>query len=191
MAAEDEFAGEIMLRHGIAPEVVQALRAVSQGFRAWGARADVTRVLRDGERIVMRDRTLEVLHRPGHSPTDTVFHDAERRILIAADHLLAHISSNPLLVRPADGGERPRALLNYLESLAQTREMDLDLVLPGHGDPITDHRTLIDQRLPVTLSLVIGYRGEAIQQYSHHITHLESRYYFLIYTLRRSIGCSK
>jgi hypothetical protein len=24
--------------------------------------------------------------------------------------------------------------------------MDLELVLPGHGDPITDHRTLIDER---------------------------------------------
>jgi glyoxylase-like metal-dependent hydrolase (beta-lactamase superfamily II) len=29
-----------------------------------------------------------VHHRPGHSPTDTVFHDRDRRILIAADHLL-------------------------------------------------------------------------------------------------------
>jgi DNA-binding CsgD family transcriptional regulator len=25
--------------------------------------------------------------------------------------------------------------------------MDVDLVLPGHGDPITGHRELIDQRL--------------------------------------------
>jgi hypothetical protein len=24
--------------------------------------------------------------------------------------------------------------------------MDVDLVLPGHGDPITDHRQLIDER---------------------------------------------
>ena len=24
--------------------------------------------------------------------------------------------------------------------------MDVELVLPGHGDPIVDHRTLIDQR---------------------------------------------
>ena len=24
--------------------------------------------------------------------------------------------------------------------------MDVDLVLPGHGDPITDHRALIDER---------------------------------------------
>jgi hypothetical protein len=24
--------------------------------------------------------------------------------------------------------------------------MDVDMVLPGHGEPITDHRTLIDER---------------------------------------------
>ena len=68
-------------------------------------------------------------------------------MLIAADHLLGHISSNPLMTRPRDGsGERPQALVQYLDSLAATREMDIDLVLPGHGDPITDHRGLIDQR---------------------------------------------
>jgi glyoxylase-like metal-dependent hydrolase (beta-lactamase superfamily II) len=146
-SAEDEFATETMLRHGIPPEVVQALRAVSSGFRAWGARAEVTRTLVDGEELGMRDRTLRVAFRPGHSPTDTIFHDEERRILLSADHLLAHISSNPLMTRPLDGGERPKALVAYLESLRKTREMDVDLVLPGHGDPITDHRELIDGRL--------------------------------------------
>ncbi|HKP91382.1 MAG TPA: MBL fold metallo-hydrolase [Thermoleophilaceae bacterium] len=145
--AEDEFATETMLRHGIPPEVVQALRAVSSGFRAWGARADVTRTLHDNEVIELRDRSLRVAFRPGHSPTDTVFHDEERRILIAADHLIAHVSSNPLLTRPVGGGERRRALVEYLESLRKTRSMDVELVLPGHGDPITDHRKLVDSRL--------------------------------------------
>jgi glyoxylase-like metal-dependent hydrolase (beta-lactamase superfamily II) len=68
-------------------------------------------------------------------------------MLIAADHLLAHISSNPLITRPRDGSRgRPQALVAYLESLGKTREMDVGLVLPGHGDPITDHRALIDER---------------------------------------------
>jgi glyoxylase-like metal-dependent hydrolase (beta-lactamase superfamily II) len=97
--------------------------------------------------MTFRDRTLHVHHRPGHSPTDTVFHDRDRRMLIAADHLLGHISSNPLITRPREGStERPQALVQYLDSLAATREMDVDLVLPGHGDPITGHRVLIDQR---------------------------------------------
>jgi glyoxylase-like metal-dependent hydrolase (beta-lactamase superfamily II) len=145
--ADDGFAREVMLRHGIPEDVVAALQSVSLAFRAWGARADVTRPLRDGEALALRDRTLHVHHRPGHSPSDTVFHDRERRILFAADHLLAHVSSNPLLTRPRDGSvERPKALVQYLNSLAATREMDVDLVLPGHGDPITGHRELIDER---------------------------------------------
>jgi glyoxylase-like metal-dependent hydrolase (beta-lactamase superfamily II) len=144
--ADDEYAAEIMLRHGISEDVAQALRSVSMAFRAWGARADITRPLRDGDRIELRDRTLEAHFRPGHSPTDTVFLDPERRMLIAADHLLGHISSNPLISRPIDGGERPQSLVMYLDSLAKTREMDVDLVLTGHGDPVTDHRDLIDRR---------------------------------------------
>jgi glyoxylase-like metal-dependent hydrolase (beta-lactamase superfamily II) len=143
---DDRFAMDLMLRHGIPADVVRALGSVSAAFRAWGAKAKITRVLRDGERIEMRDRTLEVHFRPGHSPTDTVFLDRERKMLLAADHLLAHISSNPLISRVPGSQERPQSLVIYLESLAKTRAMDVDLVLPGHGDPITDHRTLIDQR---------------------------------------------
>jgi glyoxylase-like metal-dependent hydrolase (beta-lactamase superfamily II) len=145
--ADDDFARETMLRHGIPEDVVSALSSVSRAFRAWGARAEVTRVLRDGEQMSFRDRTLHVHHRPGHSPTDTVFHDRERRLLIAADHLLGHISSNPLITRPPQGSnERPQALVTYLDSLRATREMDVELVLPGHGDPVTDHRGVIDER---------------------------------------------
>jgi glyoxylase-like metal-dependent hydrolase (beta-lactamase superfamily II) len=145
--ADDDFARELMLRHGVPADVVAALQTVSQAFRAWGARTDVTRPLHDGEALALRDRTMHVHHRPGHSPTDTVFHDQDRRMLLAADHLLARISSNPLLTRPRDGSaQRPKALVQYLESLAATREMDVDLVLPGHGEPITNHRALIDQR---------------------------------------------
>jgi glyoxylase-like metal-dependent hydrolase (beta-lactamase superfamily II) len=33
-----------------------------------------------------------------------------------------------------------------MASLEQTRAMDLSLVLPGHGWPITDHVALIDER---------------------------------------------
>jgi glyoxylase-like metal-dependent hydrolase (beta-lactamase superfamily II) len=145
-ADDDRFAMDLMIRHGIPEEVARALGSVSAAFRGWGAKAKITRVLEDGEAIEFRDRTLEVRFRPGHSPSDTVFEDKERKMLLAADHLLGHISSNPLITRPRDDSPRTQALVMYLESLRKTREMDLDLVLPGHGDPITDHRVLIDQR---------------------------------------------
>jgi len=144
---DDRFAADLMLRHGIPEDVVIALRSVSRSFRAWGAKADVSRPLHDGELLEFRDRALEVQHRPGHSPSDTVFWDSEREILLCADHLIAHISSNPLISRPLDGSEeRPRALMTYIESLRRTRELPARILLPGHGDPITDHRALIDER---------------------------------------------
>jgi hypothetical protein len=37
--------------------------------------------------------------------------------------------------------------MNYLDSMRATRELGIELTLPGHGDPITDHVTLIDERL--------------------------------------------
>ena len=146
---DDQFAEALMLRHGLPEDVVYALRSVSRAFRAWGSKAAVTRRLRDGDRLELGDRSLEVLHRPGHSPTDTVFWDPERAILLSADHLLKHISSNPLISRPPGGGDparRPRALVTYLASLRETRRLPAELVLPGHGDPITDHASVIDER---------------------------------------------
>ena len=146
--ADDEFAGGLMLRYGIPQDMIFALRSVSRSFRGWGAHATVSRPLADGETLELRDRRLEVQHRPGHSPSDTLFWDADRKILLAADHLIAHISSNPLLARPLDGSdERPQALVRYLESLRRTRELPAEIVLPGHGEPVTDHVKLIDERI--------------------------------------------
>ena len=144
---EDEFAVEVMLRNGIPEDVTVALRSVSRSFRGWGSHVTVTRPLKDGDTLELGDRCLEALHRPGHSPSDTVFWDERRRILLAADHLLPHISSNPLITRPLDGSpERPQALVTYIDSLRKTREMPAEIVLPGHGEPIVDHAELIDSR---------------------------------------------
>jgi glyoxylase-like metal-dependent hydrolase (beta-lactamase superfamily II) len=146
--AEDRFAVELMLRNGIPEEVTVALRSVSRSFRGWGSHVEVTHPLEDGQALPFGDRTLQAIHRPGHSPSDTVFWDEQRRILIAADHLIAHISSNPLISRPLDGSEkRPQALVTYIESMRRTREMPAEIVLSGHGDPITDHVALIDDRI--------------------------------------------
>ncbi|MGI8559541.1 MAG: MBL fold metallo-hydrolase [Solirubrobacteraceae bacterium] len=157
---DDRFASVVMHRHGIPADVVQALRAVSASFRAWGSSVQIDRPLSDGDVLDVPGRQLRVLHRPGHSPSDTVLYDERRGLLFGGDHLIALISSNPLISRPlealgepdedpsaADHGRRPQALVSYLDSLRATRSMPLALVLPGHGEPIEDHAALIDGRL--------------------------------------------
>jgi glyoxylase-like metal-dependent hydrolase (beta-lactamase superfamily II) len=154
MEADDAFADRVMTEHGIPVDVRLALVAVSQSYRHWGASVQVTRPLAPDSQLRLRDRTLRVMHRPGHSPSDTIFHDVQRRIVIGADHLIKHISSNPVISRPLDAPlsddpppARPHALVSYLASLRATRAMDdVDVILTGHGEPVTDHVTLIDER---------------------------------------------
>lgn len=149
-AADDEFAMVVMRRHGVPADLATALSSVGASFRAFGSSGQVTHPLHDRDELEFDGRTLQVLHRPGHSPSDTIFLDRERAMLIAGDHLLAHISSNPLVSRPLAAGapaERPHALVDYIASMRATRELHVELLLPGHGDPVTDHVALIDERL--------------------------------------------
>ncbi|MSX03249.1 MAG: MBL fold metallo-hydrolase [Actinobacteria bacterium] len=157
MEADDRFAAAVMIRHGIPEETTLALRSVSRSFRGWGAPTTVSRCLEDGETLTFRDRKLEVFHRPGHSPSDTIFFDRANRTLLAADHLIASVSSNPLIARPLEfpidvpeesaAVERPKSLMIYLDSLAETMAMEpVDLILPGHGPGFTDHVALIEER---------------------------------------------
>ncbi|MHB1468135.1 MAG: MBL fold metallo-hydrolase [Solirubrobacteraceae bacterium] len=157
---EDDYAAQAMLRHGVPADYARALRTLSDGYRGWGAPVEVAGQLQDGAEVRLRDRTLQAIRRPGHSPSDTVFHDAQQRLLLAGDHLIATISSNALVTPPLPGEQdravagapahldgRPAPLLAYVESLRATQAMDVETVLPGHGSLFGDHAPLIAERL--------------------------------------------
>jgi len=139
----------MMRRHGVPDDLATVLGSLAAAFRAFGSSGGVTWPLREGDDLSLGDRTLRIFHRPGHSPSDTLLWDEDRGILIAGDHLLGRISSNPLVSRPLSGPSepRPRALIQYMDSLRATRELPARLVLPGHGDPVLEHAELIDERL--------------------------------------------
>jgi glyoxylase-like metal-dependent hydrolase (beta-lactamase superfamily II) len=150
MDADDAFADGLMRSNGVPRDIAIALRAVTAQFRAWGSTVQVTRTVAEGDVLEFASRSWRVHHRPGHSPSDTIFHDEASGELLGGDHLIKHISSNPLISRPLGGdasSPRPQALVAYLNSMRATREMDLKIVFSGHGDPVTDHRTLIDERI--------------------------------------------
>ena len=112
--ANDKLAQALMRRHGIGADVVTALAAMSLAYRGWGGSAPVTQILHDGGELAFASRRFEIHHRPGHSPSDTIFYDPEAADLVAGDHLIKHISSNPLISRAARralrrAGARPAA----------------------------------------------------------------------------------
>jgi glyoxylase-like metal-dependent hydrolase (beta-lactamase superfamily II) len=147
--ARDDYALALMLRHGVEPHVAEALRAVANITRGFGAPASPDRKLAPDSTLTLRDRNLTVLHLPGHSPTDTVLHDHPNGIAFLGDHLLARVSPNALVdhAMAGDATRRSEPLLEYRRSLLKTRELEIEVGLTGHGVPVVDHRTLIDERL--------------------------------------------
>jgi len=85
------------------------------------------------------------LEAPGHSPASLCFYDAERRALFAGDHLIDGITPNPLLEMPQKPDtERPRSLVQYLDSLEKVAPLSLELVFSGHRNLITNPKRVID-----------------------------------------------
>ena len=147
LVAEDGFADDLLREHGGGAAVGRLHRQ----DRDYADGVTVDRTLRHGDVLEFAHRRLRVLHRPGHSRSDTVLHDEQRRILLGADHVLSKrsvaILSPPLDNRAAPERGRPRALAQYMTSLRTTAAMDLQVVLPGHGAPLRDHRAVIADRL--------------------------------------------
>jgi glyoxylase-like metal-dependent hydrolase (beta-lactamase superfamily II) len=142
------FARALMAHHGVPDRVIadteefwDYIRATTETFHA-----DVRLV--DGDRLRAGGRSLQVLARPGHSTTDTLFVDEHEGIAFVGDHLLSRISSNTEICAPdrAQDG-RARSRLRYLENLERTQAMPLTRLLTGHGAPVTDHRRLVAARL--------------------------------------------
>ena len=152
MVAEEAWEGRLLDLHGTPParrdDFLEVFRDRSR-FGGSGVAVDL--VLDDGDIVEAGGRRLRVSRRPGHSPTDTVLSDDDAGIALVADHLIAHISSNPLVHLPPEGPDdplsRPSSLLSYLESLAVTAGEEIALLRTGHGVEITDHRPLIAERI--------------------------------------------
>ena len=146
--ADRRFSLALMRHHGV-PEAVVAdnegfwdfIRRASEAYHA-----DVE--LPDGATIRAGGRDLRVVARPGHSTTDALLVDERERIAFVGDHLLAGISSNTEIYPALEpNGTRPRARVEYLQSLRQTAAMPLARLLTGHGDEVTAHADLVRRRL--------------------------------------------
>lgn len=148
-AAQDRaFMAALMLRHGATEAEIAGNTDGWARFHEGGESAVVTVPLAAGSAVTLRDRTLEVLHRPGHSETDVLLVDAPRRLMLGGDHLLRAVPSVPVRDRPLSADGSPPAYapaeddvavtLRYRDSLRATAPLPVDLVLPGHGGPFGD-----------------------------------------------------
>lgn len=87
--------------------------------------------LEDGDVIEAGDRRLRVLFTPGHSQGHICLYDQERHLLISGDHVLESIAPHVAMSRRFTGDP----LSECMAALRRIENLDVDLVLPGHGEP--------------------------------------------------------
>ncbi|UCH36867.1 MAG: MBL fold metallo-hydrolase [Candidatus Bathyarchaeota archaeon] len=83
------------------------------------------RGLSDGEFIEVENHRLQVLHTPGHDSGSICLYDATNRILFSGDTVFASGTTGSL---------RSGNLADLARSLRRLTMLDVDILLPGHGD---------------------------------------------------------
>ena len=89
-----------------------------------------------------------MLHTPGHAGGLICLYEPAGRTLLSSDHLLADISSNPVVEPPPPGREeRLPSLVVYQASLQRVAAMKVARALPSHGPAIDNVAGLVARRL--------------------------------------------
>lgn len=114
-----------------APYVDGRRKAPMPGFMRLFVRshpAPVATMLKDGDQI----GSLMVIHTPGHTPGEVVFYHPQRKILFSGDAVVER-SGRLTLPAPRFASNLPQAV----QSLSRLRSLDVTLLLPGHGVPVS------------------------------------------------------
>jgi glyoxylase-like metal-dependent hydrolase (beta-lactamase superfamily II) len=94
------------------------------------------RSLSDGQVVPAGDGSLEVVHTPGHSPDHICLWQASDRTLFCGDLV---VKGSTVVIPASSGGD----LAEYLRSLERVNALDAKRLLPAHGEPIDDARSII------------------------------------------------
>jgi glyoxylase-like metal-dependent hydrolase (beta-lactamase superfamily II) len=152
----DEYRRKWLVAHG-AQQLLEEIEREGaseeyEAVRAGERWEEPDRLVDDGEVIELRDRRLEAVLTPGHTRGHIAYLDRDNGLLFAGDHVLPHITPS-LGFEPFTDG---KALERFLVSLRAVHDLDVELVLPGHGPVFEDLAGRVDELL------------------AHHVTRLEA-----------------
>lgn len=95
------------------------------------------------EKVPIGHYEYEVIAAPGHSDGMVCFYNAEKSVLLSADHILPKITPN--ISYWFHGDDNP--LQSYLTSLKEMKQLDVAYVIPSHGKPFYGANDRIDELL--------------------------------------------
>ena len=143
------FSQVIFHEAAVPDEVVRNINRSYEFLQRYGnPPTSVFRVLNEGDTLQAGNIEWQVYHTPGHAGDLICFYHAASQTLMASDHIILKISSNPLIEPAAiEGQPRPRRLLEYISQLQRIAALDIKLAYSGHGAPVEDVRGLVEKRV--------------------------------------------
>ncbi len=90
----------------------------------------------DGERLLLGDVALTVIHTPGHASNCVCYLLEAERLLFTGDHVLQGVSP---VILPPDGD-----MSAYLNSLQKLLALDFEFIAPGHGSVMAHGRRVVE-----------------------------------------------
>jgi len=134
-------------RNGVPPSAQERIALARSDTHHYAQPVSLSGLLNDGDRLSMGGLDWETLATPGHSAGMLCFYQPETRVLLASDHLIDEISSNPVVEPPPEGQTAsPKRLLQYLEQLERVAALKPAVAYSGHGRPISDVAELVNRR---------------------------------------------
>lgn len=131
-------------RCGVPDDVRDSLNGYRGMIRYIGT-GEVTYELTDGD-FLPGHAEWQVIDTKGHAQSHLSFFNKKHGTFIGGDHLLYHISPNPLL-EPIDQVERAKPLLQYQANLRKCLSLGIKNVLPGHGPIFSNISSHITKQL--------------------------------------------
>jgi glyoxylase-like metal-dependent hydrolase (beta-lactamase superfamily II) len=101
------------------------------------------RIVYGGEKIAVGDYQFEVIWTPGHSPGHICLYEPLKRVLITGDHVLPDTTPNVSMYV----GTMRNPLQDYIKALNHIARLDVELVLPAHGEVFGDLGGRVDEIL--------------------------------------------
>ncbi|TLS36417.1 MBL fold metallo-hydrolase [Pseudalkalibacillus caeni] len=118
-----------------------------RSYLAFAEENSLDMIVKEGD-VLPGNEGWKIIETPGHAESHISLYHEKEKTMIAGDHLIKHISSNPLIEAPYPGeSNREKPLLQQRDSWKRSLELDLSIVYTGHGDPIFNTEALIHSRL--------------------------------------------
>ena len=99
-------------------------------------------ILKEGDVLEVSGYSFKVVDIPGHTSGQIGLYEMNHKLFFCGDHILGNITPN-IIAWGTDNSDLER----YMENLKKIYDYEIDLMLPGHRELITDHKARIRELL--------------------------------------------